>query len=62
MQTETPFAMVTKWPSDKTRTAPTTHCAVAQGATGGVNGHPNTAYGAPMVVMGLPDTNTRALN
>jgi len=46
--------MTTGWPSDVTRTAPTTHWAVTQGPLppGGTKGHPAMVYGAAIVVMG----------
>jgi hypothetical protein len=40
----TPVMTTTGWPSDVTRTAPTTHCAVTQGPlpAGGAKAHPAT--------------------
>jgi hypothetical protein len=62
-QVATPVMIVTGCPSDSTRVAPTTHCAVTHGPfpPGGTNAHPATTYGAAMVVMGEPETVTRGL-
>src|SRR4051794_29120186 len=62
-QIATPVMMASGWPNDTTRTAPTTHWPVTHGPLppGGTKGHPATAYGAPMVAAGMPDTNTRGL-
>ncbi len=62
-QTDTPVMMTSGWPSDTTRTAPTTHWPVTHGPlpAGGTKAQPATAYGAAIVATGMPDTNTRGL-
>jgi hypothetical protein len=55
--------MTSGWPVDVTRVAPTDHCPVTHGPLppGGTNAHPATAYGAAIVVAGMPETITRGL-
>src|SRR5208283_526316 len=62
-QVASPVMITTGWPIEVTRTAPTVHCAVTQGPlpAGGANAHPATAYGAAIVVIGMPMTSTRGL-
>jgi hypothetical protein len=63
MQIDTPLMITTGCPIEVTRTAPTTHCPVTHGPlpAGGTKAHPATAYGAAMVVIGVPETVTRGL-
>jgi hypothetical protein len=61
--TDTPLNIATGCPIDITCTAPTTHCPVTQGPlpAGGMNAHPAIAYGAAIVAIGIPETNTFGL-
>jgi hypothetical protein len=62
-QTETPLNMATGWPFEVTKSEPRIHWPVTHGPlpTGGTNAQPAMAYGAAMVAMGIPDTNTNGL-
>ena len=62
VQVAVPVMITTGCPPAVTRVAPTVHCAVTHGPLplGGVNAQPAIEYGALVVVIGWPPTDTRA--
>ena len=62
-QIETPVMIATGCPFENTRVAPTTHWPVTHGPLPAAarTAHPATAYGAAIVAIGMPETNTDVL-
>jgi hypothetical protein len=60
---DVPVIITSGWPSEVTREAPKSHCAVTHGPlpVGGAKAHPATLQGALVVVAAMPETMSRVL-